>query len=312
MILLIKSGGREALTEWQRCFARHLPDLEVRGWDEPAVAAAEVRYAFVWEPEPGRLAGYPNLRLIIGAGAGFEHLLADDRLPPGVPLARLVLPETQQGMAEYLAMSSLMLMRGMPLAIANQRRRHWQAIYPTRLCQDTRIGVMGLGALGLHAARYLAKLGFRVHGWSRSEKILDDMRCFHGDAQLADFLGQSEILICLLPQTPETEGILDYQRLARLPRQAGLISAGRASHLVEGDLLRALDEGLLSGAVVDVFDAEPLAADSPLWRHPAIIVTPHCAATPSRDARARRAAQLIRQCQAGAAIPDLYDAARGY
>ena len=312
MILLIKSGGAAALREWQESFARHLPEFEVRGWNDPQVAAADVRYTLVWEPEPGRLAGYPNLRLIIGAGAGFDHLLADDGLPPGVPLARLILPETQQGMAEYLAMSSLMLMRAMPQVVINQQQRHWQPIYPTRLAQNTRIGVMGLGALGLHAARYLAKLGFCVHGWSRSEKRLDDLRSFHGDQELAAFLGQSEIVICLLPQTAETSGILNYEKLRQLPRQAGLINVGRALHVVQEDLLQALDEGLLSAAVLDVFDAEPLQSGSPLWTHPRIIITPHCAATPSRDERACRVAHLIRACEVGAAIPDLYDASKGY
>lgn len=300
------------MAEWRSGFARHLPECEVRDWDDPQVAAADVGYALVWEPQPGRLAGYPNLRLIIGAGAGFDHLLADEGLPPGVPLARLVLPETQQGMAEYLAMSSLMLMRSMPLAVGNQQRQHWLPIYPTRLAQNTHIGVMGLGALGLHAARYLAKLGFSVHGWSRAEKILDDLRCFHGDSQLAEFLGQSEIVICLLPQTAETTGILNYENFRQLPRQAGLINVGRALHVVQKDLLQALDEGLLCAAVLDVFEAEPLPSESPLWRHPGVIVTPHCAATPSRDERARRVAHLIRQCEAGAVIPDLYDASKGY
>ncbi|WP_454721351.1 MULTISPECIES: 2-hydroxyacid dehydrogenase [Cupriavidus] len=312
MILLIKSGGAQALPEWREAFAGVLPEAEVRLWGDPAVPAAAVRYALVWEPERGALARYPNLRLAISAGAGIEHMLADDLLPPGLPLARLVLPETRQGMAEFVAMGTLMLMRGMHGSARDQQQRRWRAPPPTPLAQRTRVGVMGLGALGLHAARYLAGMGFRVQGWSRSAKTLDGVATCHGMAQLPDFLARSDILVNLLPQTADTAGLLNRERLAMLPHGARLLNAGRAAHVVQQDLLDALDSGRLDGALLDVFDSEPLPAVSPLWDHPKVIVTPHCAATPSRWDRARRAAELIRMAEGGGEVEDVYEVGRGY
>jgi len=312
MLVMIKSGGAQAMPAWREAFANALPEADVRCWGDPGVPPEAVRYALVWEPERGALARFPNLRMVISTGAGLDHVLADAHYPHGVPLARMILPETRDGMAEFVAMGTLMLMRDMGTVARNQAARRWQTMPFTPLARRTRVGVMGLGALGLHAARYLAGMGFEVSGWSRSPKSIAGVASYDGMANLPVFLRRADILVNLLPQTADTVGLLNRQRLSMLPRGARLLNAGRAGHVVHEDLLALLDEGHLGGALLDVFEAEPLPPGSPLWTHPGVIVTPHCAATPSRADRAHRAAQLIRLAEAGAPVPDLYEPARGY
>ncbi|WP_342051446.1 MULTISPECIES: 2-hydroxyacid dehydrogenase [unclassified Cupriavidus] len=312
LLVVVKSGGAAAMPEWRAAFAAALPEAEVRMWGEPGVDPAAVTHALVWEPDAGVLATFPNLRLVISTGAGVDHVLADADYPRHVPLARMILPETREGMAEFVGMAALMLMRDMRTIARQQTERHWRIPPEMPLARRTRVGVLGLGALGLHAARYLATLGFQTSGWSRSAKTIEGVATSHGMMALPAFLAGCDILVNLLPQTPDTVGLLDRARLSMLPRGASLLNVGRAAHVVTADLLALLDAGHVSTAMLDVFDAEPLPKDSPLWDHPRVIVTPHCASTPSRTDRAHRAAALIRLAEAGEAVPDLYEAARGY
>ncbi len=166
-LLLVKSGGPQALPEWQQHFQAFAPELEVRGWDDPAVDPARVEYALVWQPEPGRLARYPQLRAILSTAAGVDHILADSALPPGIPVVRMVTGETAQRMAEFTAMACLMAQKDMPRAIAQQRACQWEEFSPPRSAAETRVGVMGLGALGMASAQTLLHLGFEVAGWAR-------------------------------------------------------------------------------------------------------------------------------------------------
>ncbi|REE87663.1 2-hydroxyacid dehydrogenase [Cupriavidus plantarum] len=312
LLVVVKSGGAAAMPEWRAAFAAALPEAEVRMWGEPGIDAAAVTHALVWEPEAGVLASFPNLRLVISTGAGVDHVLADADYPRHVPLARMILPETCEGMAEFVGMSALMLMRDMRTIARQQAERHWRIPPDMPLARRTRVGVLGLGALGLYAARYLATLGFQTSGWSRSPKTIAGVTTSHGMAQLPAFLAECDILVNLLPQTPDTVGLLDRARLSLLPQGASVLNVGRAAHVVTADLLALLDTGHLSTAMLDVFDTEPLPKDSPLWDHPRVVVTPHCASTPSRTDRAHRAATLIRLAEAGEPVPDLYEAARGY
>lgn len=312
LLVVVKSGGAAAMPEWRAAFAHALPEAEVRMWGDPEIVPAAVTHALVWEPEAGALARFPNLRLVISTGAGVDHVLADPDYPRHVPLARMILPETRDGMAEYVGMAALMLMRDMRTIARQQAEHHWRIPPEMPLARRTRVGVMGLGALGLHAARYLATLGFQTSGWSRSAKTIEGVTTYHGMGQLPGFLAQCDIVVNLLPQTADTVGLLDRARLSLLPRGASLLNAGRAAHVVTADLLALLDEGHLHTAMLDVFDIEPLPQDSVLWSHPSVVVTPHCASTPSRTDRAHRAAALIRLAETGAPIPDLYEAARGY
>ena len=312
-VLLIKSGGVAALAEWRASFDEFAPGLglDVRAWDDPQVDPARVQFVLVWQPEAGRLARFPNLKAIISAAAGVDHILADPHLPE-LPIVRMVTPETQQRMAEFTLMSSLMLLKDMPRIIAQQARAEWREFSTPRTARETRVGVLGLGALGLSAARMHAAVGFETAGWARSPRNEKGLACFAGPDTLPDFLVRTDILICLLPETTDTRHLIDADLLRQLPRGAAVINVGRGSHVCLPDLLAALDSGHVSGAVLDVFDEEPLPAETAVWRHPRVLVTPHAAATPSRRERARQAAVAIAAMLGGLPPPHLYDRAKGY
>jgi len=312
MVLVVNSGGETAVADWQAQFALTAPHLRVHWLEDPAIAAEEIRYAFVWNPEHGRLAAMPNLRLVVSSGAGVDHITADPGWPSHIGLVRMGGAETGQRMGEYVCLGALALLRGLPRIIAGQAARRWDTFDAPRTAPETRVGVMGLGNLGATAATMLAGLGFQVSGWSRSPKDLPGIACYAGPGERDAFLAQTDILVCLLPDTPDTRGAIRAETLALLPPGAAVINAGRGAHAVLPDVLAALDSGHLSGAVLDVFETEPLPADHPAWSHPGVIVTPHLASLASRPARARYVADAIAAFERGETPPNLYDPARGY
>lgn len=312
MILVVKSGGEKALPEWRACFSEVAPELELRWWDDPALDPSAVDYALVWDPEPGRLARLPRLRAIFGAGAGVDAIAADPHLPRHLPLVRCVPPEATQRMGEFVCWAVLSLHKDARRMAIAQAKSTWDAFDPPFAAAAKTVGIMGLGAMGLRAAAMLRGLGIPVIGWSRTRKMVDGMECFAGPGEQAAFLARSDVLVCLLPATPETVGMIAAPLLAQLPRGAGLVQVGRGSHQVLPDIIAALDSGQLSGAMLDVFEAEPLAGDSPAWTHPRITVTPHAASLPSRLDRARYIAGCIAGFERGETLPNLYVPERGY
>jgi glyoxylate/hydroxypyruvate reductase A len=312
VILVVKSGGEQALPEWRAGFAEAAPHLDVRWWDEDGLDPAAIRYALVWDPEPGRLAALPGLRAIFGSGAGVDAILRDPHLPRHVPLVRCVPPEATQRMGEFVCWAVLSLNKDARRMAIAQAAATWDAFDPPFAAAAQTVGIMGLGAMGQRAAAMLRGLGIPVVGWSRTRKALDGVECFAGPAELPAFLARSEVLVCLLPATPETVGLIATPLLAQLPHGAGLVQVGRGAHQVLPDIVAALDSGQLSGAMLDVFEQEPLPADSPAWAHPRITVTPHAASLPSRHERARYIADCIARFERGEALPNLYDPERGY
>ena len=295
---------------WTAMLADALPELEVRIW--PAAGdPAEIEFALVWKPEPGVLAGFPNLKLIQALGMGVDHIFCDPDLPAGVPVARLVDPDMVRQMSEYVIFAALRHHRRMDDYDANQRAGIWRGA-GLRDTPEVRAGVLGLGEIGRDAARKLALLGFEVAGWSRTEKTLDGIESFHGAGGLIPFLARSDIVVCLLALTPETQGILDARAFAALPAGACVINLARGGHLVEADLLAALDRGHLAGAMLDVFETEPLPRGHPFWSHPKVHVTPHIAGLTNPRTAAAQVVENIRRVQAGEAPRNLVDAARGY
>ncbi len=311
-VLLVKSGGAAALPEWQEHFAVAAPDLRVLGWDDPSVAPEEVRYVFPWAPEPGRLASLPNLRLIVSPGAGVDHITKDPAWPAHLPLVRMGGEEPGQRMGEYVALACLSLLREWRRVSLSQAAAKWEDHQSGRCAPEVTVGVMGLGNLGARSATMLTGLGFRVVGWSRSRKDVPGVECFAGDGERDTFLARSDILVCLLPDTPDTRGAIRAETIAKLPPGAAVVNAARGPHVVLDDLLAALDAGRLSGAVLDVFDEEPLPPSHPVWAHPKVTVSPHLASMASRAARARYVADAIRRFEAGEALANLYDPVRGY
>lgn len=311
-LLLVKSGGAAAVAEWQDAFARLLPALDVRWWDDPSVPAEAVTYALVWEPEPGRLAGYPNLRVIFSSGAGVDHITRDPALPPHVPIVRNASGQTARSVAEYVCFAALGLLRDLPRLLAARDARHWDMWEGERTAETVRVGILGMGRIGTLAARMLHGIGFMVSGWARSAKSIDGIEIASGDAALPGLLARSDILVGLLPDTAATRGLLCAERLALLPPGAGVINAGRGSLVVIDDLIAALDRGHLAGAVLDVFDPEPLPPEAPVWAHSRILVTSHVAGFATRRARAGYVAEVISGFARGEPPAHLYQPERGY
>jgi glyoxylate/hydroxypyruvate reductase len=311
-ILLVKSGDESAIPEWRRIFADLCPDLDVRWWDDPDADPAAVTFVLVWQPQPGRLAQLPNLRIIFSSGAGVDHITSDPTLPPHVPIVRMASAETLQTMGEYVCLAVLALQRDLKRALNAQAERRWDEFQGSRTAPQTRVGIMGLGNIGQTATRMLDALGYKLAGWSLNPKSLEHVACFAGLEQLDPFLHGIDILVGLLPETSLTRGLLSASRLALLPKGAGLVNAGRGSLVAMPDLIAALDSGHLSGAVLDVFEPEPPSAADPVWRHPRIIVTGHIAGFASRRARAEHVVRAIAAYRRGEPLPSLYQPNRGY
>ena len=309
MALLFRSTVDSA-ARWRAQLTRLTQELEVRVWPEIGDPAA-IDYALVWRPEPGFLASLPNLKLILSLGAGVDHLLGDPRLPLHLPILRLVDPHMTDAMSEYVVLQVLRLHRR-DLDYRNQQGAGvWRELDQQNAGQR-RVGILGLGELGQDAAKKLKALGFDVAGWSRSEKAVEGVRSYAGAVGLAPLLGRSEIIVCLLPLTAETEGILNKRTLALLPKGAALVNAARGAQLVEEDLLAALASGQISAAVLDVFREEPLPVDHPFWHHPRVVVTPHIAAFTNPATASPIILDNIRRFEEGRPLLNRVDPARGY
>ncbi|MFC0408224.1 2-hydroxyacid dehydrogenase [Roseomonas elaeocarpi] len=312
LIILVKSGGEESLPGWREDFRAVDPRLDVRWWDDPTVAAEDVHYVLVWDPEHGRLKNYPNLRVIFSSAAGVDNIVGDPEWPAHLPLVRMGGTETARRMAEFVSWCCLSLLRGARRMALGQEQAHWDHFQTSSTAPERRVGIMGMGNLGAATARMLGAIGFPVSGWSRSRKEVPGVRSFAGAEEMDAFLQETDILVCLLPSTPETVGIINRDLLNRMPRGAQVVNVGRGSHLVMDDLLAALDDGQIDSAVLDVFEREPLPDNHPLWRHPKITVTPHLASLASRRERVRYVAEAIASHEGGGTLPNLFDAKRGY
>jgi glyoxylate/hydroxypyruvate reductase len=282
---------------------------------DPACDPAEATYAAVWKPAHGALAGFPNLRAIFNLGAGVDALMADPSLPK-VPLVRVSVGDLTGRMTEYVVLHVLMHHRQEPYLRSCQREKKWQPKHQWPASAIS-VGIMGLGTLGSNAATLVRQLGFAVSGWSRTPKQLDGIACFHGKAQLDGFLNQTDILVCLLPLTPDTRGILNRELFSKLHRAGPmgapvLINAGRGGLQNETDILDCLDDGTLAGASLDVFTNEPLPADSRFWTHPKVVLTPHNAADTDPEEISRYVARQIDRFECGDALENVVEAARGY
>jgi glyoxylate/hydroxypyruvate reductase A len=295
---------------WRDTVAEHMPELEFRVWPE-AGDLSEVDYALVWKPEPGLLASLPNLKAILSLGAGVDHILADPHLPAGVPISRVVNDNMALRMREWVLLHVLSHHRRQREYNQLQRARVWRDLEQPHAGERT-VGVMGLGELGGDSARHLAAIGFDVIGWSRSPREVPGVRCFHGREGLKAFLAETDILVSVLPLTPQTTNMIDADFLSRLPRGASFINAGRGQQVVEADLLAALDSGQLSEATLDVFQTEPLPVTDPLWTHPRVTVTPHIAAFTDPRALVRQVVEDIRRVERGEPVTNPVDPARGY
>ena len=290
---------------------RHLPDQDIRVWPDAIGDPADIDYAVIGVPEPGILGKLPNLKAVLSLWAGVDALLADSTFPRDIPLARMVDPLLAVDMSHFVLHWVLHFHRGLHHYVELQRERRWRQMpYPE--ASERRVGIMGLGVLGTDAARKIADLGFDVAGWDIADRSVEGVEVFTGADQMWPFLARSEILITLLPLTVETRGIINVETLLALPDGAFLISLARGAHIIDRDLIEALDTGRLAGAVLDAFTEEPLPENHPFWRHPKIIVTPHVASKTTPRTAAAEISIDIRRLLDGKMPRHLVDVERGF
>jgi glyoxylate/hydroxypyruvate reductase A len=287
-----------------------MPELEVRV--SPDLGdTADIETALVWRAPPGELASLPNLKLITNLGAGVDPILADTTIPPHIPVARLGDEVMAQMMALFVTMCVLRHYRDLARYERQHRARRWHYELPVA-SYDCRVGVMGIGMLGVAAARMLTTIGFPVAGWGRSPRAIDGVETYHGRTGLAPFLARTDILVCLLPLTRETRHIVDRDVLYGLPRGAKLINCGRGGTVDEAALLAALDDGHIAEATIDVFETEPLPAEHPFWGRDNVLVLPHIASIAVPEVAARDVVDNIRRLRAGVPLFNIVDRVRGY
>lgn len=297
---------------WQPAFEAAIPGVDYRpypNWGSPDEGPA---YLFAWEPELGLVAKYPNIKAIFSLGAGVDHLTRDPDLPADIPIIRMSDDGLKEGMAEFVLMTVLMHHRYMPRMVASQRKHEWRRLFPP-LASDVRVGILGYGALGKFSAAALKPLGYQIAAWSRSGKEAEEgVEHFTGIEEFEAFLARTDILVGLLPSTPETTNLLNKKTMSLMPKYASIINVGRGTLIDLNDMVELLDDGHLSAATLDVFVKEPLDDESSLWDHPKVIITPHIASITRPKSAAEYVARNIERIENGLEPENLLDRKRGY
>lgn len=301
---------------WTTAMRKVAPGLDVRAWPDTMGRVEDIEYCAAWLPPPNVVKSLPNLKLILSLGAGVDAILKDPTLPPEVPIVRVNDPDLTGRMTEYIVLHVLMHHRQQRRLDANQKLKVWDS-FPTHAAPALSVGIMGMGVMGQDSAQKLHMLGFRVAGWSRTQKEIPGIDCYAGPGEFDAFLARTDILVSLLPATPDTDGIINRATIRKLSRKGPfgapiVINAGRGRQQVGEDILAALDAGELHAATLDVFTPEPLPPDSPLWSHPKVTVTPHCAADSDPEVICAYVARQIERHKAGLPLDNLVDRGRGY
>lgn len=295
---------------WKEALQVAAPNLHIRIWpdDEPR---EDITFALSWKHPAGVFSKYPNLKGICSMGAGVDHLLSDTSIPEGIQLMRIVDEALAQSMWEHLVAVVFRHLRNLGQYQIDQQAKIWKPIPYSRI-QDVRVGIMGLGQLGGDMAVRFAQMGFAVNGWANSAKVINGVNCFAGKEELPVFLQQSDILICLLPLTPETQHILCTAKLSHCPKGTYLINVARGGVLHESELIGLLDSGRLAGACLDVFQQEPLPAEHPFWSHPSIFITPHIASITEPESVVGQVLENFSRVMNGKAVLNGVDKWKGY
>ena len=296
--------------DWRDHLLRAMPGLDFRPYPDVG-NPADIESAMVWKAPNGALRDFPNLKLIVNIGAGVDYILKDDSLPPGVPIMRLVDPEQNRMMAQYVLLTVLGYHRELPTLAKQRYEKRWQYIHP-RESATLPVGIMGIGNIGSYVASELVRQGFPVSGWSRTPKSVEGVTTFHGRDQLKEFLARSKILVLIMPFTPETDGIVNRDVLYALPRGAKIVNIGRGALIDEAALAAAVRDGQIGGATLDVFRTEPLPADHPFWDLEQIMITPHLASIAVPRSASLQIAENLRRLRAGEKLFNIVDRDRGY
>ena len=290
-------------------FTEQLPDLPIRFWPD-AGEVKDIEYLAFMHPDFNLLPAFPNLKAMFSRSAGVESFVQHPKLPK-VPLGKVEPSGGDPMMTEYTVMHVLRLHRDMPGYQAAQARKEWRRV-PIVRPEQRRVGFLGFGMMAMAPALVLKSLGFKVSAWVRSPRPADEVPLFHGRDQLEAFLGQTDIAFCLLPLTPETEGIFNARTFAMMPKGSMLVNIGRGKHVVEKDLIAALDSGQLAYAALDALHPEPLPPDNPLWLHPKVTIMPHVARRPTVGQLVTEVAANLRSLEAGGRLLQEIDVSQGY
>ncbi|GBR67323.1 2-hydroxyacid dehydrogenase [Gluconobacter kanchanaburiensis] len=310
--LAISAEGPNAWEGWRSAFAEAAPDLKTVSWFDPDFDPAKADYALVWNPAPGEMAKMRHMRAILCSGAGVNQLVHRPDFPKDVPLVRMGGDQTAELMSDYVLWAVISLLRDARTWALQQENRVFRRNLEYRTSAQTQVGILGFGNLGSAVARRLSQAGFGVSAWCRRERAVEDVALYFGEEGKVEMLGKTDILVNLLPSTPQTKGLIDAAFLSHLKPGAGIVNAGRGDQVVADDLLAALDAGRMLGAVLDVFEQEPLPETSLFWTHPKVFVTPHVAAEASFRMQAVYLADVIRQIEAGQTPALTYHPEWGY
>lgn len=295
---------------WTNLIQQHLPDAEIQVW-HPESPSYGADYAIVWHPPAALFDKEPQLKAVFNLGAGVDALVRVPNLPRDIPVVRLEDAGMAVQMAEYVAYHLIGISRDMDAYREQQAAGQWKLRRPIERSEWS-VGVLGLGHIGQRVARTLAALEYPVYGWARSRYAIEGVRSFAGEAELDGFLGETRVLINTLPLTESTRDLIDYPLLAKLRPDAVVINVGRGEHLVDEDLCRAINEGRVARAVLDVFREEPLPTAHPFWHMPQVTLTPHVSARTLREATIAQIAGKIATLEQGQPISGIIDIQRGY
>jgi glyoxylate/hydroxypyruvate reductase A len=311
MALLIMGLDKQigSAKAWRDTFAEQLPQLQIRIWPD-AGEIADIRYLAFMHPDFDVLPTFPNLKAMFSRAAGVESFIRHPKIPK-VPLGKVEPPGGDPMMTEYVVMHVLRFHRDMPGYGISQAKREWRRVRIVRP-EERRIGFLGYGMMAQAPALVLKSLGFPVSAWVRNPRPTGEVPVFHGQDRLEPFLNQTDIAVCLLPLTRETEGIFCARTFAMMPKGAMLVNVGRGKHVVEQDLISALDSGQLAYAALDALWPEPLPPESPLWLHPKVTVMPHVARRPTVAQLVKQMAANIRSLEAGGSLLQEVDIELGY
>ena len=307
-IVIIRQDGK--IDIWKEAIKKADPDIPVFSYLEEH-PKDKIKMALVWKHPAGELANYPNLECIASSGAGVDFLFEDKKLPSNVPITRVVDEYLAKDMSEHVIAVIFSYLKNLGQYKIDQINKVWKPIEYHRITDFT-IGIMGLGALGKVLANDLVGFGFKVLGWSNSKKTLEGINTFIGAGEQFQFLASSQILICLLPLTKATFGILNKELFAQLPKGAHVINVARGGHLVDDDLLQMINSEQLSGASLDVYHQEPLPNDHPFWEHPKVHMTPHYASVSDTNSVVPQILENYKRLLDGKTLLNLVSKIKGY
>jgi glyoxylate/hydroxypyruvate reductase len=307
-IVIIRQDGKIDL--WKKAVQRADASVKVYGYDEEH-PKGDITMALIWKHPQGSLGQYPNLKCIASAGAGVDYIFEDDQAPTDIPITRVVDPYLASDMSEHVLTAILAELKNMPTYKLQQTKAHWKPM-PYKRIKDVTVGVMGLGELGALTATDLVRAGFTVVGWSKGQKEISGVTCYAGETGKEAFLKSTDVLVCLLPLTADTTGILNAQLMEQLPQGAYIINVARGGHVVDADLIALLDQGHLSGACLDVYHEEPLPKEHPFWAHPKVMMTPHYASVSDTNSVVPQILENYSRLSNGEPLQNVVDRKKGY